>query len=363
MVDKQDENGAALAGATFQLFKKYKDSTYAPTGLGEGRTFETGVTSGSSTSVTFYGLDSAVTSLDMPGLTNSSIPGNYYLVSGTADGAAYTWNGIDDGWYILVETQAPYGYKPLAQPVALCVDTTLFASKPGFNSGYINMFPDGGIVSNDVTITKDVDMTGKVTCTLTVPNVPYKLDIKIEKVTTDATPRPLSGAVFKLSKIASWTNEDTPKPVWQAVAGVETSNKNPDTNEPILTGIDGQFTVNGDITLKGLHDGVYKLEEMSSPAGYIITNKTPVTFEIEKGVVKTSSNVLTTGVVYTAKADSQDDVPVDTFTIPNTPGAVLPATGGPGTTLYYGAGAALMLLAVLGMILTKRKRTDGEGIR
>ena len=41
----------------------------------------------------------------------------------------------------------------------------------------------------------------------------------------------------------------------------------------------------------------------------------------------------------------------------------LPATGGMGTGIIYGAGAALVLLAVLGMILTKRKRTDGEGIR
>ena len=41
----------------------------------------------------------------------------------------------------------------------------------------------------------------------------------------------------------------------------------------------------------------------------------------------------------------------------------LPSTGGVGTGVVYGAGAALVLLAVLGMILTKRKRTDGEGIR
>ena len=41
----------------------------------------------------------------------------------------------------------------------------------------------------------------------------------------------------------------------------------------------------------------------------------------------------------------------------------LPATGGMGTGVVYGAGAALMLLAVLGLILLNRKRTDGEGIR
>ncbi len=41
----------------------------------------------------------------------------------------------------------------------------------------------------------------------------------------------------------------------------------------------------------------------------------------------------------------------------------LPATGGVGTGVVYGAGAALMLLAVLGLVLRSRKRSDGEGIR
>ena len=41
----------------------------------------------------------------------------------------------------------------------------------------------------------------------------------------------------------------------------------------------------------------------------------------------------------------------------------LPSTGGVGTGVIYGAGAALLLLAVLGLILLNRKRTDGEGIR
>ena len=36
------------------------------------------------------------------------------------------------------------------------------------------------------------------------------------------------------------------------------------------------------------------------------------------------------------------------------PGAVLPATGGPGTTLYYVAGSALLLLALA--LLIRRKR-------
>ena len=47
-----------------------------------------------------------------------------------------------------------------------------------------------------------------------------------------------------------------------------------------------------------------------------------------------------------------------TATIGNTPGASLPATGGPGTTRYYAAGAALLLLAVATLIF--RKKADDE---
>lgn len=48
----------------------------------------------------------------------------------------------------------------------------------------------------------------------------------------------------------------------------------------------------------------------------------------------------------------------NTFTVGNTPGASLPATGGPGSTLYYAGGAALLLLAIA--MLLFRKRADGE---
>ena len=178
----------------------------------------------------------------------------------------------------------------------------------------------------------------------TVTNTLHTLDIKIEKVDSE-TETALNGAVFKLSKFAG-TNAETGSEIWNVV----------DNNE---TDEHGLFTINGNITLTGLTDGRYKLEEMSSPAGYIITSKVPVTFTINDGQVVASSNVLTTGVKYTAKADSQDDVPVDTYTIPNTPGAVLPATGGIGTTPIYAAGIALVLLA-LAIFLRKKYNSEAE---
>ena len=45
-----------------------------------------------------------------------------------------------------------------------------------------------------------------------------------------------------------------------------------------------------------------------------------------------------------------------TFTVGNTPGITLPATGGSGTTLFYALGSALLLLAALGFVLRGRRR-------
>lgn len=128
--------------------------------------------------------------------------------------------------------------------------------------------------------------------------------------------------------------------------------------------------MNGSATLTDLKDGTYQIREVSAPTGYIITSKTPVEFTIEKGAVVTtgeSAYVLTTGVTYAPKQDAveadpdngvegQDATP-DTFTIPNTPGASLPATGGPGTTAFYATGAALILLA-LALLLRRKKELD-----
>ena len=362
VVDKADENGAPLSGAKFQLFKKYEDGNpFAPTGLG------TGLTSGS---ITFYGLDSAVTSVDTSKILNggiaSSIAGKYYRVDPTspedgADASQYVWNGLDDGWYILIETKAPDGYKALAEPIAMDVTTKLKTKEPGYFSGYVSVHPDAEAI---IDLFKSRDIKTSAQIKVEVPNEPYGIDIKIEKVSSGETPLPLSGAVFKLTKYMG-TNSETNAENWVAVSRVETSNVDSE-GHPVLTDDEGKFTVNGNITLKDLRDGRYKLEETASPTGYVITNRYPVEFTIKDGEVVSDSNVLKTGVTYTPKrpaTDSQEAVDTDTFTITNDEGAALPATGGSGTGWIYAAGASLMLLAALGLILICRRRREGAGIR
>ena len=47
---------------------------------------------------------------------------------------------------------------------------------------------------------------------------------------------------------------------------------------------------------------------------------------------------------------------VNVFTIPNTPGAALPNTGGPGTTTLYLLGIMLTAFAGAGLVMRKRRR-------
>ena len=103
------------------------------------------------------------------------------------------------------------------------------------------------------------------------------------------------------------------------------------------------------ITLTGLVDGQYQLQEISPPSGYVITNSTPVTFTVAGGAI-TSTEGTITGVRYTAASETSDAE----FIIPNEPGEALPNTGGPGTRLFTILGSILILGA--GVLLWRRRR-------
>ncbi len=90
----------------------------------------------------------------------------------------------------------------------------------------------------------------------------------------------------------------------------------------------------------------YEIVEVNAPAGYVIENSTPVTFKVTVGQV--TDRDLSDGVEY--KATDND------FIIPNTPGAALPNTGGPGTTLFYLVGLLLTALAGGGILMKRRRR-------
>ena len=117
------------------------------------------------------------------------------------------------------------------------------------------------------------------------------------------------------------------------------------------------FTISEEsgVTIDGLYSGTYKLTEISAPAGYVITvdsitfyvdatgDGPMITFDVERPV-----NV---------KEDpTQTDAEGDTITIVNTPGAVLPNTGGPGTKLFTILGA--FLIAGAGFLMWRKHITE-----
>ena len=129
-----------------------------------------------------------------------------------------------------------------------------------------------------------------------------------------------------------------------------------------------RFTVPGDadgITLTTLKAGFYKLVEIAPPTGYVINNDTPVVFEVKRGEIDNTTGTLDTvtydPAVAAVEADEENNIPASdavpaTFTIPNTPGAELPHTGGPGTRLFTLTG--LMLIFGAGAMFCGMQRRE-----
>ena len=107
-----------------------------------------------------------------------------------------------------------------------------------------------------------------------------------------------------------------------------------------------------------LSDGCYRLEETHVPEGYARTGDQYIYFRIAEGVATwmtddTYSAEKKEGNQVTHTA-AKGDEPA-TFTVGNTPGVALPATGGRGTAPIYIGGAAMTLLA-LALLLRRRAR-------
>ena len=117
------------------------------------------------------------------------------------------------------------------------------------------------------------------------------------------------------------------------------------TNESV-TIKDNTFTVpKGGVIIDGIpsSNNKYKIVEVSSPPGFIINDNEPVEFEVKAGRLTETHK---TGVSFSSTGN--------VFTIPNTPGAALPNTGGPGTRLFTILGSILILGA--GVLLWRRRR-------
>ena len=150
-------------------------------------------------------------------------------------------------------------------------------------------------------------------------------DITLLKTKEDGSTA-LSGAVFTLWKKADGDTEGGGYGIFNSYEKVETGS-------------------DGILRFEGLTPGDYKLVEDDTAAGY---------------------NLLGEEILFTIDTDGKltgytetDKVKVDAdslkFTVKNEPGAVLPHTGGPGTTMLYIFGALLAVFAGAGLVIRKRK--------
>ena len=159
---------------------------------------------------------------------------------------------------------------------------------------------------------------------------------------------PLENAEFKLYKGADANKK---------YATFSTANTVDGTSVYKLTGwVDSETAAtavvtpaSGNIKLEGLDAGTYYLEETKAPTGY---NKLtdPITVVIDRGTLPTKAGE---SVSYTVKYG--ETTPADhVVRVENKAGAVLPSTGGMGTTLFYVIGGGLMVAAAVLLITKKR---------
>ena len=241
-------------------------------------------------------------------------------------------SNLTDGIYTLKETSAPNGFD---------------ASKAGT---YTIVIENGQIKSSDLPgKVENPRLTGKVTWRKTAEN----------------TSELLSGAEWKLYKTknftwnngnAEYTEGDSITPIATITDCVNSSEKTCSAQTDQYTDRNGEA---GKFELVGLAWGEYQLVESKAPDGYNI-DKTPHTFRIGpaeganvKGKWYTSS-----GFNPETTADYQESAAftVDGGHITNTPGVVLPDTGGEGLNKMYAAGLLAVAIAVAGLALSLRRR-------
>lgn len=182
----------------------------------------------------------------------------------------------------------------------------------------------------DSTNTKSTPKSETITYTWNVNIFKYAKDGNDEKA--------LAGAVFTLSK-----NTDGSDPIKLVSEGENVYRVAKDTDTITITEITTDST--GKFTIKGLDSDTYYLTEITAPDGY---NKlsAPIKIKIDDQ-----------GQVF--KDSESAALANKTVKIQNQSGTELPSTGGMGTTLFYAAGSALVLAAVV--LLVTKKRMDSNG--
>lgn len=241
---------------------------------------------------------------------------------------------LADGTYRLQEKTAPNGYEVSGKVYTITITNGVATWNPA---------PDG----------------------YKLPNTRKTGTVKWNKVSSEYNDEMLSGAEWKLTRIKtfSWNNgvatyvdaSDDLGTVKDCVNG-ESGVSDCSTQSGQYVDLNGE---KGRFELRGLAWGEYQLVETKAPDGFNL-DSTPHMFRI--GPAEGSD---VTGKWYTSNGFKTDSTgvynantafTVDGGSITNTPGVVLPGTGGEGLNKMYAAGLLAVAIAVAGLALSLRRR-------
>lgn len=146
-------------------------------------------------------------------------------------------------------------------------------------------------------------------------------------------------------------HEEIPDDAWAEVA-----------NATITSDENGLFSV------AGLDDGTYYLREIKAPDGYnlleddlkIVITATTANGQTWNGDAATALTALTISVDDAAAENGEPNTGAVAITVENNGGSTLPETGGIGTTIFYAAGALLVLCAGVLLFVKLRMRKAGD---
>ena len=136
------------------------------------------------------------------------------------------------------------------------------------------------------------------------------------------------------------------------------------------TGAETVVNIENPVDIGGLGIGHYRFKETKTPDGYILTTeytyfevyiedrvlKVRLTDEDGKPLTDEGGDEVTETDTAKLSSETIDNTTIYKITVTNTPGAVLPNAGGPGTAMIYLLGLMLTAFAGAGLVMSRRKK-------
>ncbi len=237
--------------------------------------------------------------------------------------------------YYLTETKAAAGYEKLAEDVIFTIG----------KDGRVSINSDGHAGWLQATVNEE---TGSHDSVITIPNGKMK-KVSFLKVDQTYPDTPLAGAVFDLYRVVDGEREDS-----AYITGLSSG--------------EGGLLAKDESNMFALPPGSYRLVETKAPEEYTLRQdavEITITEETDAESKEFGMGKTIRGLAYregTNLSDSGSGIRYDaethvyTLKISNvkTEGAILPATGGPGTGFYRLTGGLLTFLA--GLFLMRRRK-------